>query len=174
MLEYKFDFVLQKLYLLLILQYWKIVLYFEKTVVISTCILKMSLNCTLQVKKICLRPKLLSPTHRRRTTTEEKAKVIAAVFILLLWPHLSWGKGTGCYHKENIEDGRADDGADADIADGDEDANDGGEELGGWAAGRHHRGAGHIRRDAKFLWKSRGRQLICPPTKTTNRFCGQW
>jgi hypothetical protein len=46
-------------------------------------------------------------------------------------------KSTGGNHEQDVEDRRPDDGADADVADGDEDADDGGEELGGGSAGRH-------------------------------------
>ena len=46
--------------------------------------------------------------------------------------------------EEDVEDGRADDGADADVWEGDEDTDDGGEELGSWASGRHEGGSGDV------------------------------
>ncbi len=51
--------------------------------------------------------------------------------------YLSRRKSTGGNHEQDVEDRRPDDGADADVADGDEDADDGGEELWSGSAGRH-------------------------------------
>jgi len=47
-------------------------------------------------------------------------------------------------HEEDVEDGRADDGADADVGEGDEDADDGGEEFGRGTSGRHESGSGDV------------------------------
>jgi len=46
--------------------------------------------------------------------------------------------------EEDVEDGGADDGAEADVGFGHEDAHYGGEELGGGAAGGHEGGAGDV------------------------------
>ena len=51
-------------------------------------------------------------------------------------------------NEEDVEDGRADDGADADVGEGDEDTDDGGEELGRRTSGRHESGSGYV------LWAS--------------------
>ena len=52
--------------------------------------------------------------------------------------------GTHPDDKQDVEDGRAHDGADAHVAVGDEDPDDRGEELGGGASGCHEGGPGHI------------------------------
>ena len=56
----------------------------------------------------------------------------------------STGKGTSSDDKENVEDGAADDGSDANVGDGDEDANDGGEEFGSRSSGCHESCSCHI------------------------------
>ena len=56
----------------------------------------------------------------------------------------STGEGTGSDDKENIEDGAAYDGSDPDVGDGDEDADDGGEEFGGRASCRHESCTRHV------------------------------
>jgi len=52
--------------------------------------------------------------------------------------------GAHADHKQDVEDGRAHDGADAHVAVGDEDSDQGGEELRGGASGRHEGGPGHV------------------------------
>ena len=61
--------------------------------------------------------------------------------------HLPGEDGTHADHEEDVEDGRAHDGADAHVAVGDEDADQGGEELGGGASGRHEGGPGYVVRN---------------------------
>merc|ERR1719309_1195753 len=56
----------------------------------------------------------------------------------------SAGKGTGGDDEENVEHGAADDCSDSHVGDGDEDADDGGEELWRRSAGRHEGGTGYI------------------------------
>ena len=53
--------------------------------------------------------------------------------------------------EEDVEDGRPDDRADADVAVRDEDADDAGEQFGRAAAGRHEGGAGDVLRDGEPL-----------------------
>lgn len=53
--------------------------------------------------------------------------------------------------EQDVEDGGADDRADADVVERHEHTDDAGEQLGRTAAGRHERGAGHIVRDAQLL-----------------------
>ena len=53
--------------------------------------------------------------------------------------------------EEDVEHGRPDDGADAHVRLGDEDADDRGEQLGGAAARSHEGGAGHVGTDAKLV-----------------------
>ncbi len=52
--------------------------------------------------------------------------------------------------KEDVEHRRADDGPDPHVVLGDEDADDGGEELWSAAAGGHERGSGHIRTNSQL------------------------
>ncbi|TNN53168.1 hypothetical protein EYF80_036629 [Liparis tanakae] len=58
--------------------------------------------------------------------------------------HLPGEDGAHADHEQDVEDGRAHDGADAHVAVGDEDADQGGEELRGGASGRHEGGPGHV------------------------------
>ena len=56
----------------------------------------------------------------------------------------SAGKGTGGDDEEDVEHGAPHDCSDSHVGDGDEDADDGGEELWRRSAGRHEGGAGNI------------------------------
>lgn len=64
---------------------------------------------------------------------------------------LSGEEGTGADDKEDVEHSRAHNGADAHIAVGDEDANEGGEQLRGRASSSHERGTCHILRDLQLV-----------------------
>ena len=59
--------------------------------------------------------------------------------------------GAHADHKEDVEDCRADDGADANVATRDEDADEAGEQFRGAAARRHEGRAGHVLRDIQFV-----------------------
>lgn len=60
-------------------------------------------------------------------------------------------QGAHADDEEDVEDGWADDGADADVVERDEDADDAGEELRGAATCCHEGGAGHVVRDVQLL-----------------------
>lgn len=55
------------------------------------------------------------------------------------------------YDEQDVEHGRSDDGADADVVEGDEHADDAGEEFRGWASGGHEGRPGHIVLDVELL-----------------------
>lgn len=65
--------------------------------------------------------------------------------------HVVAEQGAHADDKKDVEDGRTDDGANAHVTIGDENADDAGEELGGAAAGGHEGGARHVRRYGQLL-----------------------
>ena len=69
----------------------------------------------------------------------------------LVRDHERRGDGRGADDEEDVEDCRADDGAEPDVGLGDEDSDEGSEEFGGTASSRHERRSSNIVRQVQKL-----------------------